>query len=82
MTPYEIMMLLEIYVGPQEPTAEETPLKQETLRRFRDNGLIEFVTDCRRGYRSTERAAVYIDALCSTKWPVQKWVMPHQSEPG
>jgi hypothetical protein len=80
MTPYEIIMLIEIYVGPQEPTAPDSPLKRQTLERFQQHGLIEGASDCERGYRATERTKVYIDALCETPWPVQKWVMPSVSE--
>lgn len=80
MTPYEITMLLEIYCGPQEPSAPPSTLRAETLAGFARNGLVESATDCARGYRATERAKVYIDALCSTPWPVQKWIMPTSVE--
>ena len=76
MTPYEITMLLEIYCGPQEPSAPDSPLKMQTLDSFRVNGLIRDTDDCARGYRATERAAVYIDHLCGQPWPVQQWVIP------
>jgi hypothetical protein len=80
MTPYEITMLLEIYCGSDDPSATPSPLKDETLAKFARFGLTQKASNCARGYQATERAKVYIDALCSTPWPVQRWVMPTEDD--
>jgi hypothetical protein len=73
MTPYEITLLLHCHVM-AEPShgwpCAATPLLDETLVSFYNNGLVT------ADYKTTERAAVYIDALCATPWPVQQWIMP------
>lgn len=76
MTPYEIVMLIELYCG-RDLSAVDTPLREQTLRSFISNGLIEQ----RDGqWQGTERAKVYIDHLCSQPFPVSRWVIPDVTE--
>lgn len=79
MTPYEITMLIDIYVSPDFPTAPETPLRAETLASFLHAGLIKPHDSVARGYIATEKLGVFIDAICNLPLPVQRWAMPPES---
>jgi hypothetical protein len=76
MTPYEITMLIDIYVSPDFPSAPETPLRAETLANFLHSGLIKPCESVPRGYIATDRLGVFIDAICNLQLPVQTWQMP------
>ena len=72
MTPYELVMLIECYIG-KDLSAADTPLRDQTLRSFITNELIE-QRDGR--WQATERTKVYIDHLCGQPWPVRQWFIP------
>jgi len=65
-------MLIECYTG-GELSAADTPLRDQTLRSFIANELVE-AKDGR--WQATERTKVYIDHICSQPWPVRCWQIP------
>lgn len=77
MTPYEITLLFDCYCSSAAPRAKQTPLLDETLSRFVTEGLLkDFVHR-----ETTERAKIYLDALCEMPLPVHKWIMPLSARP-
>jgi hypothetical protein len=51
----------------------KSPLLDQTIAGFVTNGLIY------ANLKTTERGAMHIDTLCTTPWPVQKWVVPDRA---
>lgn len=71
MTPLEIEVLIHCHVSPFEHPRANATAVSEALRTLEVNGLIEQ----RLGhYTTTDRGAAHIHQLCTTPWPVQKWV--------
>lgn len=57
------------------------PAVAQALKQFCDGGLLTetyagAVSDGVRRYQPTEALKVWVDALCSVRWPVQQWVIP------
>lgn len=64
-----IELLLRIHWSPERIDVSEAPLKW-----LLHNSLVE--SDGRDWYVTTERGAVYVEAIRQLPLPEQKWVMP------
>jgi hypothetical protein len=82
MTPLHIKMLFH-YHAVAEPYAMRHPehANSAAVEEYRNDllsaNLIEPSDNSGSGFTTTERGRVYVDAICSVPWPVQKWVMPN-----
>jgi hypothetical protein len=74
MTPYELSILLDIYVGKPMGVSTDTVLFVETMRAFMDEGLV--VSEPGRAYASTAKLRSFMDFILHAPLPVQEWRMP------
>lgn len=79
--PLKIVMMLHYYAI-AAPYAEYDPAHRESqaVAHFRDelirDGLIEADPASPSGYTATERGRVWVDMICDTPLPIQKWSPP------
>lgn len=72
MTPNDIEILLHCHTCPDRHPRMEAPGVRSTFQSLEINGLIEEHKD---GYFvTTGRGKAHVETLCTTPWPVQKWV--------
>jgi hypothetical protein len=73
MTPCEIEVLIHCYVSPAPHPRIDSGAVSDAINTFLSEGLIEPVGQANR-YDTTPRGVAHISQLCSTPFPVQKWV--------
>lgn len=79
MSPLEVEMILHYYAASEPYPNEDCPAQQEAIARFEKHDLI--TKDDESGlYKTTERGEKYVDMLCSTPWPVVRYVDPRKEE--
>lgn len=59
----------------------DSPIVQELIKSFVAGGLLaESPSRCEAKYYGTEALRVWVEALCTVRWPVQAWVVPGSDE--
>lgn len=80
MSPFEIKMLLAIYVSrsweDEYRDLWHTDTWAHTVEKFKNDGLIS------EHRQATEKLNAYVKALCEMPLPVQVWVMPKERDNG
>lgn len=74
MTPNAIEILLHCHVYPLPHPRRDAPAVAEELASLLSNGLIECLTGCLGGYRTTLRGKLHVQQLCKTPWPVSVFI--------
>jgi len=76
MTPSDINVLLHYHVCPEPHPRLDAPAIQETIAEFVTAGILKpGVHPSKDGsYITTGRGNALVQMLCSTPFPVQKWV--------
>jgi len=82
MTPYEINVALHYHSHVDDFSHQGAPIWDETAKWFLDNGLLvmRFHEDPAypRIYDPTPKLHAYVEMLCETPLPVQKWIRPNE----
>ena len=80
MTPLEIEILIHYYGHADDFRSGDfsAPAVRDAIDWFKDGGkLLELdASGNGRSYKLSERGVVFVEALCNTKLPEQRWVMP------
>jgi hypothetical protein len=74
MTPYELMILLEVYVGSGISARTDMTLFRETMERFIEEGWV--ADGIQRPYSSTPKLNAFFKFVLDLPAPVQEWRMP------
>jgi hypothetical protein len=75
MTPYELMILLEVYVGGEISARTDTKLFYETMERFVSDGWVKDQSPD-APYSSTAKLNAFFKFVLSLPAPVEEWRMP------
>jgi len=74
MSPLMIKMLINYYTLGDGHDLNGSPAEDEAFKYFKSAG---FITHAGDGiYTGTDKCEVYVNALCATPEPVQKWIIP------
>lgn len=71
----ELEVLLHFHYR-SDPYPSPSPAADEALRVWMQHGMLALDAPSAGGYRTTPKAAVFIEALKNTPLPVQAWAMP------
>lgn len=72
-TPLGVTLLMEAHYSP-EPLGNGSPADLKIIEHLLKNGLIERVDT--GYYRTTDKGAFHVEALCQLPFPVAKWETP------
>lgn len=76
MTPYELKILLHYHTSPSDYVGDGEIIKESTLQKFFDQGLLQLSTDIDHiavKYKATDKLHCYIDHICGI--PLPHWSM-------
>jgi len=79
-TPYKLTLLLHIHAIAEPWENTDAPAYTEAMKEFIDNGLVTRGDGPNLYFKTTERAKVFIAALENLPLPVQKWMMPNETD--
>lgn len=72
MTPNDIEILLHCHTSSTQHPRMNAPAVRSAFESLETNGLIE---QHKEGYFvTTDRGKAHVHTLCSTPWPIRKWV--------
>ncbi|KAA0117918.1 hypothetical protein CIW48_27345 [Methylobacterium sp. P1-11] len=74
VTPLHVHIALHYHVSPEQWHMLSVPIHRQYADDLVAAGLLQGSRDA--GYEKTDGLAVWIDAICSTPFPVKRWVMP------
>lgn len=76
MTPFELTILIHYYgsVNDFRDGDFSAPILEHVFKAMIVSGLLAVGEETK--YRITEKGWAFVEALCNTPLPVQKWVMP------
>lgn len=82
-SPLEIQMALHFWTRPtayaeHEPEHRNSGAVKNILAWYVRDGLLEKIPANEHGetYKATDALGVWVEALCSVPFPIQKWVIP------
>jgi hypothetical protein len=76
MTPYQIKLILHWYCVVDRFPQASAPIYDETMAWMLRDGLIEPRRDVEGLYTTTERGAKFVEMLCDTPLPENRWLDP------
>lgn len=82
VTPLAIEMLIHFVCTVAPWPRQNAPACQEMREWFVEMGLLEVVADDRWNAKATPRAHAWLDLICETPLPEQRWVDPRIEKGG
>lgn len=76
MTPYEIKLILHWHSVVDRFAYDHAPIYGPTMARMISDGLIKKRDDDDRLYVTTERGEKFVEMLCETPLPENRWLDP------
>lgn len=85
VTPLHLQIAIHYHVSPEQWPMLHVPIHQQYADDLKAAGLLRLADGSGGGpfanYEKTDGLAVWIDAICSTPFPVKQWVMPEEYAP-
>ncbi len=76
MTPYQIKLILHWHCVVDRFPQANSPIYGETMAAMIADGLLKKREDSDGLYTTTERGAKFVEMLCETPLPVERWLDP------
>lgn len=79
LTPLHILIAIHYHCHAEQHPMLHNQVHRDYAEDLAGAGLLRlanWATTATPAYEKTEGLAVFVEALCSTPFPVQKWVMP------
>lgn len=76
MSPYELSILLDIYIGRPIRENQNAPIYPETISALLKQGWVNFVGGPMTEMQPSKKLQVFVEHILALPEPIQEWTMP------